>query len=225
MKTVIIIPAYNEAPSIGAVLAQLKSKKLPNVQILVIDDGSTDGTGRIAKEKGALVLRHIENLGLGAALSTGIIAARKLNASAVVTFDADGQHQVIDLLRALEPIYAKDADIVIGSRLRSSLHMPASRFLLNWIANILTWALFGVWTTDSQSGLRAFSKKALETISLKTSRMEVSSEIFAEISRHKLRLAEVPIEPIYTSYSRTKGQKSINSFNITWKLLLRKLRT
>lgn len=225
MKTVVIIPAYNEAPLLPAVLSALKLMRVKNLTLLVVDDGSSDRTFETAQKMDVLVVRHIHNMGLGAALATGMSMARELNADIVGTFDADGQHRVEDLKKALSLIQSGEADVVIGSRLMSSLAMPAGRFFLNWVANILTWALFGVWTTDSQSGLRAFSKKAIETISLKTSRMEVSSEIFAEISRHKLRLREVPIEPVYTPYSRAKGQKSTNSFSIAWKLLLRKLRT
>jgi hypothetical protein len=87
---------------------------------------------------------------------------------------------------------------------------------------VVTWLLFGVWTTDSQSGLRALNRRALEQIEIQTERMEVSSEIVAEIKRLGMRIAEVPIEAIYTEYSRRKGQTFWNSFNIVYKLLLRR---
>jgi len=99
--------------------------------------------------------------------------------------------------------------------------MPVDRLLVNWLSNFLTWLLFGVWTSDSQSGFRAFSKKAIELLKLKTERMEVSSEIFAEVRRHQLTLTEVPIRVIYTAYSQRKGQSTLNALHVFFKLVLR----
>lgn len=224
MKVVIIIPAYNEARVISSVLLKLRKARVNKTTIIVVDDGSNDTSGEIARKMGVLVVRHKLNLGLGAALATGLLAAKRIGAEAVVTFDADGQHKVEDLQAVLEPVTSGKADVVIGTRLRHSASMPVSRFFLNWLANVLTFFLFGVWTTDSQSGLRAFSKRALNSIILRTHRMEVSSEIFGEIKKHKLAFVEVPITPIYTSYSLTKGQKAGNSLQVIWKLFLRRLR-
>ncbi len=223
MKTVIVVPAYNEELVLGSVLDQLTAARFSDATIVVIDDGSTDKTAMVAAKQGAFVLRHLRNVGLGAALATGIAAARRLDADIVATFDADGQHTVADLKRALGPVVSEKADVVIGSRLKSP-GMPRTRWLINWVANIFTWLLYGVWTTDSQSGLRVFSRQALRVINLRTSRMEVSSEVFAEIAQHKLRFLEVPIQPVYTAYSIAKGQRLSNSVDVAWKLLLRQLR-
>jgi len=101
--------------------------------------------------------------------------------------------------------------------------MPPIRVFGNWLFNCITYVLFGTWTTDSQSGLRAFSKNAAKKINIKTNRMEVSSEIIKEIGRNKLKFKEVPIKAIYTDYSMMKGQSNLNAFNITFKLFFKRL--
>jgi len=102
--------------------------------------------------------------------------------------------------------------------------MPFDRLIISWVGNIVTFLLFGIWTTDSQSGFRAFNQKAIRVVKIKTQGMEVSSEIFGEIKRHHLRLAEVPIRVIYTDYARKKGQKNLNAPRVVLKLLLRLFR-
>jgi glycosyltransferase involved in cell wall biosynthesis len=227
-KLVVVIPAYNEEPKVGSAIRgvqeQLLTPPLSDLQseIIVIDDGSRDQTFREAKETGVLVLQHAVNLGLGAALGTGFEAARLRDATIVVTLDADGQHEPQDIPRLIEPILTREADLVIGSRLLNPDGMPWDRRIINWGANLFTLVLFGVWTTDSQSGLRALSRKALDMIEIRTNRMEVSSEIIAGAGRARLRLVEIPIRPIYTSYSRGKGQSNSNSISILTKLLLRR---
>jgi hypothetical protein len=144
------------------------------------------------------------------------------HATIVVTLDADGQHEPQDIPRLIEPILAKKADVVIGSRLINPEGMPLDRRILNWAANLFTLILFGVWTTDSQSGLRALSRNALEQIEIRTSRMEVSSEIIAETGRLRLPFVEIPIRSIYTEYSRRKGQSNLNSVSVFAKLLIRR---
>lgn len=223
MRATVVVPVYNEAPVLGSILTEVKEIK-GGYSVVVVDDGSTDGSGDIARKAGATVVRHRYNLGLGAALATGLAAAKRLGTHAAVTFDADGQHKVSDLMAVLAPVLDGKADVVIGTRLRNPKGMPITRQLLNRLANYFTWFLFGVWTTDSQSGLRAFSRHALSAVDLRTHRMEASTELFGEIRKHGLRFAEVPITPIYTEYSKAKGQRAGNSASIVWKLLLRKLR-
>jgi glycosyltransferase involved in cell wall biosynthesis len=229
-KVVIVIPAYNEETVVGStvkgVREQLCAPPLVNFdsEVVVIDDGSTDKTFQRAQQAGAIVLRHLYNLGLGAALGTGLNAALRRDATIIVTFDADGQHNSRDLPRIVFPILDNTADVVIGSRLLDSGEMPLDRRVINWGANLITWLLFGVWTTDSQCGLRGFSRQAAEQIQIKTNRMEVSSEIISEVGRLRLRLAEVPIEAIYTEYSRGKGQSNANGWAVLTKLILRKVR-
>jgi glycosyltransferase involved in cell wall biosynthesis len=225
----VIIPAHNEEPVIGSTIAgvqaQLKEPPLVDLasEVVVVDDGSRDHTAQVAEQYGVIVTRHPTNRGLGAALGTGFQAAQQLQATLVVTFDADGQHNPRDLARVLAPLLSENADLVIGSRLLSSNHIPVIRRCVLWTANLVTWLLFGVWVTDSQSGLRALNRRALEQIEIHTERMEVSSEIVAEAKRLRMRIAEVPIEAIYTEYSRRKGQTVWNSFNVGHKLLLRRM--
>ncbi len=219
MKTVAVVPAWNEAQAIGEVLDGL----LPRVDaIVVVDDGSTDATGKIAAARGARVLRHVLNRGLGAAIATGMRAALDDGADIVLTFDADGQHRPEDVSAMLAPIREGRADVVIGSRMLTKEGMPFVRRVANRIGNIVTAALFGARVSDSQSGLRAFSRTAAEQIQIRTDRMEVSSEIVAEIFRLKLRLVEVPIKSVYTTYSLSKGQSFVMGLKTLGRLILRR---
>lgn len=224
MKRLVIVPAYNEGQVIFGTLKDLKEalRKEGAFDIVVIDDGSRDNTSEQAKRVGVTVLRHRLNRGLGGALGTGLLYAKREGYDLAVTFDADGQHDPGDIRKAVEPIETGKADIVIGSRIQSQRGtMPWDRKLIIWASNLVTFILFGVWTSDSQSGFRAFSKKAINAIEIKTERMEVSSEIFSEARRHGLKVREVPIRVIYTPYSRRKGQTNLNALNVLFKLLVR----
>lgn len=228
MKICIILPAYNEAPVIGQVLDDLKKeikKEKLQAEIVVIDDGSIDGTASIVRKKGVPVLSHVLNRGLGGALGTGLNYAKKIDADIAVTLDSDGQHDAKDIKKVIKPILDNQADVVIGTRWKKDrAKMPIDRRIITISSNILTFLLFRIWTTDSQSGFRAFSKEALDVIQIKTQRMEVSSELFGEIKKNKFRLKEAPIRVIYTDYSRKKGQSNLNSIQILLKLMLRLFR-
>lgn len=229
-RIVVIIPAYNEQSVVGMVvknvIARLKELEIQGLQseVIVIDDGSTDLTSMEAQQAGALVVRHAINCGVGAATGTGLKAALIRNADLAITLDADGQHNPNNIDQLMTPILEDTADIVIGSRLINPTGMPLDRRIINWGANLITRLLFGVWTSDSQSGFRAFNRKSLELIKIRTNRWESSSEILGEAARLKLRLAEAPIEAIYTDYSRRKGQKNSNGFAVLFKLIIRKIR-
>lgn len=222
MKLLIIVPAYNEEKVLKTVLKDLKKLKLKKIkkEIVVVNDGSVDKTGIIAKKMNVTVLSHPINRGLGGALGTGLEYAKNKKADIVVTFDADGQHNHKDIGRLIKPILANEADFTIGSRLLKNSKMPLDRKIINLIANIVNYLLWSVWITDSQSGLRALSKKAISKVQIKMNKMEVASEFFREIKKNKLRVQEIPIKAIYTNYSRGKGQKNSNSINILIKLLL-----
>lgn len=213
---VIVMPAYNEGKQIDKTIKTLHDQGYS--RILVINDGSKDKTEEAAKKAGAKVYTHIINRGLGGALATGISAALNEDCKAIVTFDSDGQHDAKDMEKVVKPILKGECDAVIGSRLINPKGMPWYRRLGNKILNLVTYVLFGIYTTDSQSGFRAFSKEAAAKIKIRTDRMEVSSEIIKEIGRNKLRFKEVPIKAIYTEYSLARGQSNINGFNILLKL-------
>ncbi len=222
MKVLIVIPAYNEELMIAGVLRGLPRylEGIGKIGIVVVNDGSRDKTCEIARKQNVLVISHLLNRGLGAALATGFAFAKNENADIVVSFDADGQHRAEDIPKIINPILRGEADVVIGSRLIGKTTMPWPRKIVNKISNAITFFLFGIWTSDSQSGFRAFSKKAITSIRLRTQRMEVSSEIFKEIKRNKLSVKEVSIPAIYTEYSLRKGQKLTNAYSVFWKLIL-----
>lgn len=226
MKAVIVVPAFNESPVIQRVIRSIPKKLtgVDKIDILVVDDGSTDETYSLAQKSNAIVIRHVINRGLGAAIKTGLEWAKQESADIIVTFDGDGQHDPKDLEKLITPIVEKKADLVIGSRFKKKQKIPFDRLLINWLANLSTFLLFGVFSTDSQSGLRAFSKKATKLIEFKADRMEFSSEILLEAKRHKLRVSEIPANAIYTSYSRAKGQKNTNAIPVFTRFLVRLLR-
>lgn len=222
----VIIPAFNEAVVVGDTIRSVRRVLRKRATILVVDDGSVDTTYFVARRAGAMVIRHPVNRGLGGALGTGLYWAKMHDVPIAVTFDADGQHDPCDLPRVLQPIKDGKADVVIGSRTREGWgDIPLDRKLIIVGSNILTWWLFGVRTSDSLSGFRAFNRRAIEQIQLRTDRMEVSNEFFFEMKRTRLRLTEVPIRVIYSDYSRGKGQKNSNIFDVTMNLLLRLLRS
>jgi glycosyltransferase involved in cell wall biosynthesis len=226
-KLVLIIPAFNEERALATTLANLpKTFSVDETEVVVVDDGSSDRTAEVALaccDPRVVLLRHTTNRGLGGALGTGLKYARLCSADFAITYDADGQHAPEDIEKALVPLVEGKADVVIGSRLLQPKGMPWYRLIGNWGLNVITYVLFGQWTTDSQSGLRAFGRRGIENIDIRTDRMEVSSEFFKEIRRLKLRFCEVPIRAIYTEYSLAKGQRNINAINILLRLLWHRL--
>jgi len=215
-----VIAAYNEERAIEAVVRDLR----PHVgEIIVVDDGSADGTADAARRAGAIVLRHAVNRGQGAALQTGIAAALARDAAIVVTFDADGQHVAADVPRLVAPVAGGAADVALGSRfLEGTSKVPALRRLLLKGAVIFTRLTTGLRLTDAHNGLRALSRKAAATIRIRQDRMAHASEIVSEIRRHGLRFVEVPITVLYTDYSRAKGQSAFGAFRVLLDLLVGK---
>jgi UDP-N-acetylglucosamine---dolichyl-phosphate N-acetylglucosaminyltransferase len=220
-RVVVVIPAYNEERTIVEVIQGLKQRGF--TKLIVVDDGSSDRTGELAAHEGVIRLRHLLNRGLGGALGTGISAALRLGAEVIVTFDADGQHDPDDIMQLVEPIEVGEAEVVIGSRMLDPSGMPYRRRLANWTANVVTYLLFGGWTTDSQSGLRAFSSRAAARMQIMSTGMEVSSEIIAETVRNRLPWKEVPVKAIYTDYSLSKGQSFQVGLQTLLKLILTKV--
>lgn len=202
----IVLPAYNEEKIIQDTLREIVAAGYHN--IIVVDDGSSDQTYERAKEIiGVIALKHQLNRGKGAATKTGIEAAKLLGANSIVTMDSDGQHNPQDIARLIEPIEKNHCDVVLGTRLKNPRGMPWYKILANKIGNILTWYLYGLYVSDSQSGFRAYSRHASEVINTKTDRYEYDSEVIREIYLYKLRYQEIPIEVRYTEYSMGKIQK------------------
>jgi glycosyltransferase involved in cell wall biosynthesis len=224
MKIFIVIPAYNEATVIQGVIKEIGKEGYEN--IIIVDDGSRDQTYKKAKEISEVtVLRHKINRGKGAATKTGIEAAKLLGADIIVTMDGDGQHDPKDIKNLANPIIENSFDVVLGSRLKNPEGMPLYKRLHNHIANIITWYLFGLWVTDSQSGFRAYSRKAADLINTKADRYDYDSEVIKEIYIYKLKFKEVPIEVRYTEYSKGKLEKQSlfngikTLYKMIWKLI------
>jgi len=207
MNVWIVMPAYNEERTIGGVLNAIKQEGYSKV--IVVDDGSRDRTAKIAHSKGAVVVSHPRNMGLGAALRTGLETARKRNADCVVTFDADGQHDSKAVRKLSEAL--NGADLAIGVRQHRGI--PLHKRVGNFGLNFITYLFSGVFT-DSQSGSRAFNRKALEKIKIKSNRYEVSSEIIIRAKRHGLRLRDVPVKCFYTEYSKARGTTILSGLRI-----------
>ena len=198
----IVLPAYHEGKVIKDVISSIKKEGYKN--IIVVDDGSEDNTLQQAQSTGVNVIRHTINRGKGAATQTGIDAAKLLGADIIVTMDSDGQHNPKDIKKLVQPILDKKADVVIGSRMINNKDMPKSRKMMNKIANVVTYIFFGLMVTDSQSGFRAYSKKAYNSVYTYMDRYEFESEMLGQIKMAKLKIKEVPIKVIYTEYSLSK---------------------
>ena len=223
MKTYIVIPAYNEASSIGQVLASLI--KAGYRSIVVVDDGSSDSTFKIASSYKVEVLKHPINRGQGAAIKTGIDFALIKGADILVTFDADGQHQVKDIKSMIDPIIQGKADITLGSRfIRKGTNISFLRKIYLKVGAFIIWLMYGVRLTDSHNGLRAMSRKAAEKIEIKCDKMDHASEIIDQLRKKRLRYREIPVDIIYTEYSVKHGQSYItNAFNIFFRMVFKKL--
>ncbi len=199
-QTFIVIPAFNEEAIIAKVIYDVKKDGFR--QIIVVDDGSLDRTYAKAKKQKVIVLHHILNRGKGAAVKTGIEAAKMLGATRVVTFDGDGQHFPGDIKKIIRE-FDKGFSVVLGTRRFTKV--PVLKRLANWFANLSTFVIYGMWVKDSQCGLRGFSKKALQCIDTQNDRYEYDSEVVREIGRNHLKFKELPIRVSYSRYSQQKA--------------------
>ncbi|MCP3905817.1 MAG: glycosyltransferase family 2 protein, partial [Planctomycetes bacterium] len=191
----------------------------PNV--VVVDDGSTDGTWEAARRCATWSARHVINRGQGAALQTGIDLALARGARSVVTFDADGQHRVEDIARLVDPIVRGECDITVGSRfLEGGTELPRLRRLVLRAATLFTRLVNRVHMTDAHNGLRAFSRKAAEGVEITADRMAHASELVDIIRNSGLVFREVPVRVRYTEYSMTKGQSGTNAIRIVLHYLM-----
>lgn len=222
-RVCVVIPAYNEATVIGEVVKSarevfLKSKKAYDIDIVVVNDGSKDETANEAKKGGAIVINHILNSGAGSATLTGLAYARQHNYDIAATMDADGQHAPDDVLEGIKSIDQGNADLLIGSRLIDSRGMSKIKVLGNKGLSLFTYLLFGINVTDSQSGLRIFSKRAINGLQWKSTGYEFCSEMIWRAKQARMNVSEYPIKAIYTDYSRAKGQNNWNAINIVKRL-------
>ena len=205
-KITVGIPAFNEEKNIAAIIIGLK--KITD-EIIVCNDGSTDSTGEIAKELGAIVINHEKNLGYGAGIKSIFLKAKEMKSDMLVTVDADGQHDVRDITKIVTPIQEDKAEIVIGSRfLEKAENIPEYRkFGIKLITKVTNLSL-NQSLTDSQSGFRAYSKKVLEKLVLSDKGMGISTEILIKANNFNFRIGEVPIKVSYEGETSTENPVS-----------------
>ncbi len=193
MKVFIIIPAYNEKATIQTVVRQaLQYSK----NIVVVDDGSKDTTQEEARKTGATVLRHVINLGKGAALKTGCEYATKEGAHALILMDADGQHSPKMIPQFIEKL--KENDIVFGVRKINTRKMPLLRRIGNYGLNSITRTLFKIKVDDALCGYRALTAETYRKIKWNSAGYEVEVEMIANTGKHHLKTIQLPIETIYS---------------------------
>jgi glycosyltransferase involved in cell wall biosynthesis len=217
----IIVPAFNEAKVIGDVIADLRQVF---DHVVCVDDGSRDATAGIALRAGAHVVRHPVNLGQGAAIQTGVEYARSQPGAAVfVTFDADGQHRVKDVVAMIDRLAKGDVDVVIGTRFAGttvSQTPPLKRLILRTAA-WLSPSSHRLHLTDAHNGLRVFNKTVADNLNLTMNGMSHATEFIALIVENHWRVTEEPVEILYTEYSMSKGQPLLNGVNIVFDGFLR----
>ena len=213
-RTCCIVPIYNEATMIEDCIADLRTI-FPN--ILVIDDGRTDESASKAKKSGAQVIRHTLNIGQGSAISTGFQWVQGQNKfKNIVTFDGDGQHMASDALRLVEELEYSSLDIVFGSRFLGyeKSNTPATKRLILKIVARITNILTGVKLSDAHNGLRALTVEASKVVELTQAGMAHASQMISLTRQANLKYHEIPVNVLYTPYSRKKGQSILNSVNI-----------
>lgn len=226
IKICVIMPAYNESTVIGDIIHKAYDifNKTPYIiKIVVVNDASKDNTSEIASANKAIVINHILNSGAGSATATGLSYAQQNNYDIACTMDADGQHLATDVIKGIEEIINNKKDLLIGSRLINKEGMSKTKVLGNKGLSFITYLLFGINSTDSQSGLRIYSRKALEQLKWKTSGYEFCSEMLWRAKQAGLDIDEYPIQAIYTDYSRSKGQNNWNAINILKSLIKQRL--
>ncbi len=219
----VIVPVYNEALTVARTVSDLLQTF---DHVVCVDDGSGDGSADLARAAGATVLRHVLNQGQGAALRTGFDhVLRHTTASYAVTFDADGQHLVEDAQRMVARARAERIDVVLASRFTGRTEqMPLAREMILRAAVRFTRMTSRLEVTDTHNGLRVLSRSALRRIDLRMPRMAYASELLDAIVPAGLSYVEEPVTVIYTDYSRAKGQRNSNAFNILFDLAVRRLR-
>lgn len=186
------MPMYNEEETIGTVV----TTALKHVDaIICIDDGSSDSSARIAEACGAIVIRHRVNRGYGGALKSLFEQAKEMNADALVVLDSDGQHDASDIPNLLVPIVSCEADFVIGSRFidgGGGTDMPAYRRLGIKVITAASNMSRDISIKDTQSGFRAFSKRAIEMLRFDSEGMELSLEMLEDAHEKNLKITEIP---------------------------------
>jgi len=216
----IVIPAYNEAKTIGEVVAACRKYGI----VIVVDDGSTDNTSLIAKKSGAIVLTQPVNMGVGFTTTTGnYYAINELKFDIVINIDADGQHSPDTIPKLLEKI-EEGSDFVFGSRMKNHEEMPFIKKLGNSFITSFNNLIFGTKISDTQTGLRAFTRSAYEKLNLQTDGYSICSEFACEVGRNKIKYSEVAIKASYNDWTKVKGTNIFHGLRIIYESILMKVR-
>jgi len=197
-QTAVVIPALDAARHLEAVVRET-SRFIPLSRIIVVDDGSTDGTHETATRAGATVLRHAENQGKGIALNTGILAAFEMGAVYAITMDADGQHDPREIPLFLEKQLETEADIIVGNRMANRKNMPGDRVFANRVTSWFVSLRSGVHIPDSQNGYRLIKTSLYQTLRIKAKRYAAESEVLIRAAKRGAKIDWVPVETIYGS--------------------------
>jgi glycosyltransferase involved in cell wall biosynthesis len=219
VKPLVVIPAFNESAHLGRLLKKISSF-IPLKDVLIIDDGSRDKTAALAKSAGTQVLSFSSNQGKGSALRAGFDFAIKKGYDAVITMDADGQHDPSELPKFLKQFKKNGVDLIIGTREQNISEMPLLRYLTNKTTSLVTSILTGVRVNDSQSGYRLIKRNLLKKVNLKTSRFQTETEIIVKAARAGFKIGEIPIETIYLENLKSH----INPFIDTYRFIRLSLR-
>ena len=214
--TWLIIPCFNEGTVIGDVIRHAR-ETFPN--IVAVNDGSADNSAEEIHKAGAHLVNHPVNLGQGAAIQTGVEYARSQpGAQYFVTFDADGQHQVKDVVAMLDRLRNEDVDIIVGTRFgrprKDDDQVPWIKRLVLKTVVLLSPRTRKLGLTDAHNGLRVFNKKVADELNIRMNGMSHASEFVAQMDERGWRVSEQPVDILYTEYSMSKGQSLINGVNI-----------
>ncbi len=206
MNVLIIVPAYNEEESLPGVIRDLR-EQVPSADVLVINDGSSDGTSRIARERGIKVLDLPYNLGIGGAVQAGYLYASQGGYDIAVQFDGDGQHVAAEIKKMIEPLESGRVDLAIGSRFldQGKYRTSVFRKVGIWIFSFVLSRILGMNVTDSTSGFRAANRKVIDFFSQRYPDDYPEVESLVLLHKIGMRMQEVPV----AMRERTGGRSSI----------------
>jgi glycosyltransferase involved in cell wall biosynthesis len=212
LRVAVVIPAFRAAATIGDVVARTRVA-VPGAEVIVVDDGSDDGTGEAGRETGATLVTHPRNRGKGVALRTGIARGCALGVSIIVTLDADGQHPPAEIPRLIQPILESKADVVLGARKRDG-DMPVSRRFTNWLSATLASRIGGQHVSDAQTGFRAFTREVAERVQPAGDRYEYEANFLLDVLRAGYRVVSVEVPTIYGGGARSH----FRAWGDTWRM-------
>jgi len=198
MSVFVVIPTYNEVSTIGSIVRDLRAR---DFRAVVVDDGSHDHTIVDANKFGAELVVHSKNVGKGRCIKEGLEYSMENGCDVVITMDGDGQHDLAEIDKFIEQYKASGADIVLGNRMHNPKRMPFLRRYTNIFMSFVISLILGEKIEDSQCGYRLLSRRAIEKMSLRTTKYEIESEMLLEAKRHGLGISSVEIDSIYQGES------------------------